>query len=121
MASRFTRTLIVALALAAPAAFGACSPSASATDRPARVDGAQARRLVTAGAVLLDVRTPEEFRAGHIAGAINIPVDALAARTSELPRDRPVVVYCRSGKRSARAAAMLEGREVHDLGPMTAW
>ncbi len=57
--------------------------------------------------VLIDVRTPEEYREGHIAGARLIPVQELAGRLSEVPRDRQVYVYCRSGRRSAKAAALL--------------
>lgn len=53
------------------------------------------------GHLLIDVRTPAEFASGHIAGAVNIPVDELASRLSEVPQGQPVVVYCRSGNRSA--------------------
>ncbi len=88
-----------------------------------RIDGTRAQELVSAGAVLLDVRTPAEFHAGHIKGAINIPVGELSRRLDELPSDGAVVVYCRSGARSARAARQLStsGCEIHDLGPMHAW
>lgn len=89
------------------------------------VSGAEARRQVEAGALLLDVRTPEEFAAGHLPGALNIPVQKLGDRMAELPaRDRPIVVYCRSGQRSRRAVRALREAgyvEVHDLGPMAAW
>jgi phage shock protein E len=81
------------------------------------------RRLVAEGALLLDVRTPAEFASGHVAGATNIPVQELPARLGEL-RDAPrVVVYCRSGARSAAAAQMLRsrGHDVLDVGPMTAY
>lgn len=88
-----------------------------------RIDGEKARALVEAGAFLLDVRTPEEFAEGHVEGATNIPVDALAERLADVPKDHDVVVYCRSGGRSARAASLLReaGYEVHDLGAMDAW
>ncbi len=82
------------------------------------------RKLVEQGALLLDVRTPAEFAEGHVTRATNIPVQELAARIEELgARSRPVVVYCRSGGRSAQAAAMLSaaGYQVKDIGPMTAW
>jgi rhodanese-related sulfurtransferase len=84
----------------------------------------QARKLVASGAMLLDVRTPEEFAAGHIEGATNIPVQELGARLAEVPKHQPVVVYCASGGRSARAAAMLRQAgvgQVHDLGAMHHW
>ena len=84
-----------------------------------------ARNLVAEGARLLDVRSPEEFAGGHLPGAIHIPVDELQARIYELePRDAGVVVYCRSGRRSARAAELLRTSgfdAVHDLGSMSDW
>jgi rhodanese-related sulfurtransferase len=88
-----------------------------------KVDGARAKQLAAEGAVLLDVRSPGEFAAGHAAGAINIPVDELAARKAELPAGKDVITYCAAGVRSARAASMLrsDGRTVHDLGSISAW
>lgn len=82
-----------------------------------------ARQAVANGAILLDVRTRNEFAGGHIEGAVNIPVQELAQRQGELPAGRDVVVYCRSGNRSGQAATMLRksGRKVIDIGPMSAW
>ncbi len=62
---------------------------------------------LAAGAVILDVRTREEYRTGAYPGAINIPVQALAGRMGEVPKGKPVVVYCASGGRSAIAAKAL--------------
>jgi len=59
--------------------------------------------------VVVDVRGPREYRRGHVEGAVNIPVDDLRERLGELPKDRPVFVYCKSGMRSSRAAHLLEG------------
>jgi len=60
------------------------------------VEGNELLRRVKSGEVtVLDVRPPEEFRAGHIPGALSIPVGELKARLKELPRDRDVVAYCR--------------------------
>lgn len=61
------------------------------------------------GLVVLDVRTPEEFAAGHVPGARNVSHDVLASRVEELAaaRDQQVVLYCRSGKRSALAEDIL--------------
>jgi rhodanese-related sulfurtransferase len=88
-----------------------------------RVSGAEAHALVGLGATLLDVRSPEEFASGHVEGAVLLPVDELEGRLSEVSRTAPVVVYCRSGGRSARAAQILSaaGYEVHDLGGMSNW
>jgi rhodanese-related sulfurtransferase len=56
---------------------------------------------------LLDVRTPEEFAAGHIPGAVNIPVDELRSRLGELPRDRQIAAYCQVGQRGYLATRIL--------------
>ena len=56
---------------------------------------------------LLDVRTPEEFAAGHVPGAVNIPVDDLRRRLDELPRDREILAYCQVGQRGYLATRVL--------------
>lgn len=56
---------------------------------------------------LLDVRTPQEFASGHIPGAVNIPVDDLRSRVSELPRDRQIAAYCQMGQRGYLATRIL--------------
>jgi len=55
----------------------------------------------------VDVRTVEEYKQGHVPGAINIPVQVLADRLNEVPKDKQVYVYCESGVRSAKAAKLL--------------
>jgi len=57
--------------------------------------------------VVIDVRTVEEFKSGHIKGARLMPVDVLEKHFADIPRDKQVYVYCHSGKRSAKAAKML--------------
>ena len=59
----------------------------------------------TPGAVLLDVREPDEFRSGHIPGAVNIPLSKI--RGIGVPKDTPLFVYCLRGTRSLRAARIL--------------
>lgn len=74
--------------------------------------------------LLIDVRTPQEFAEGHIPGAVNIPVDALASRLAEVPQGQPVVVYCRSGNRSATASQILAGAgytSIYDMGAIFDW
>ncbi len=88
------------------------------------VSAAQAAAMAAGGAVLLDVREPREWQAGHAPKARHIPLGQLARRAGELPQGRAVVTVCRSGARSARAAALLarDGREVSSLaGGMHAW
>jgi phage shock protein E len=83
------------------------------------------RRVVDAGAQIVDVRTVEEFRLGHVDRAVNIPLHTLPTRMHEVgPKERSVVVYCKSGGRSALAASLLRKagwKEVIDVGPMSAW
>lgn len=74
--------------------------------------------------LLLDVRTGGEFQSGHLAGAANIPVEELSRRLAELPTDMPIVLYCRSGNRSAAAARILREagyQNVYDLGGIIRW
>ena len=79
------------------------------------------------GALILDVRTPKEFADGHVPGAMNISHDQLASRLSELEddKDRPIVLYCRSGKRAGMAAEVLKKagfRKLYHLeGDMLGW
>ncbi|MFP4323568.1 MAG: rhodanese-like domain-containing protein [Anaerolineales bacterium] len=74
--------------------------------------------------LLLDVRTPEEFNSGHIPGAENIAVQELARRLNEVPADQPIIIYCRSGNRSAQAAQILYSAgygDVYDMGGIIDW
>ncbi|WP_394233419.1 rhodanese-like domain-containing protein [Niallia oryzisoli] len=66
-------------------------------------------------AQLIDVREPNEFEAGHILGARNIPLSQLKMRMKELRQDKPVYLYCQNGTRSARAAQMLYRKGYKDL------
>jgi phage shock protein E len=64
---------------------------------------------IRAGALLVDVRTPDEFKDGSYNGAINIPLAALLARQEELgAKDRPIVLFCASGARSGLGARLLK-------------
>ncbi len=69
----------------------------------------QARELVENGAFIVDVREPGEFRHGHLNNAVNIPLSQLRDRVSEIPRDVPVYVHCRSSARSYNAYMALKG------------
>lgn len=57
--------------------------------------------------LLLDVRTIEEFEEAHIPGAVNIPLDELEDRAAEVPADKPIIVVCRTGRRSIFGAEIL--------------
>jgi DMSO/TMAO reductase YedYZ molybdopterin-dependent catalytic subunit len=83
-----------------------------------------AAALLDAGALMLDVREPDEWRAGHVAQAWLLPMGQVARHRSDLPRDRRIVVACRSGGRSAAVAEALRawGFDAVNLsGGMSAW
>jgi len=66
------------------------------------------KSLMQKGAVILDVRTPQEYQGGHIKGSINIPLQALnPAALAKLKKDKPVITCCASGMRSASAKSIL--------------
>jgi phage shock protein E len=117
------RTCLTAFALALLLPVAAVASEAVAPVSPADL----LVKLSQPGFVLLDVRTPEEFAAGHIAGAVNIPHDQLAKRASELPqaRNTEIAVYCRSGRRSAQALEWLGAqgyrRLLHLEGDFLGW
>ena len=72
------------------------------------------------GAVMVDVRTPEEFAGGCAPGCLNIPLDQLAQRMGELDMARPILLCCASGARSGYAQRFLQQagfRDVHNAGP----
>jgi len=63
---------------------------------------------IRSGAKIIDVRTPDEFSMSSYPKAENIPIDSLPARMDELPKDKPIILYCASGSRNAKAARMLK-------------
>lgn len=84
----------------------------------------EAFALVEQGALMLDVREPDETAQGHAEAATTIPLSSLGARVGELPTDRTIVVVCRTGSRSALASSALvnSGYEAFNLaGGMEAW
>lgn len=90
-----------------------------------------AERLASTGViaghatVLVDVRTPHEREEKHIAGSVSVPLSQLVARAHELPKDRPVIVYCAGGYRSSIAASVLDTLGFPDVsevaGGIAAW
>lgn len=72
------------------------------------VNASQAKEMIDSGEFfLLDVRTQEEYDEGHINGSILIPVEVIGSRLDELPEDMKILVYCRTGIRSAQASQVL--------------
>jgi len=84
------------------------------------IDTNRAASLARAGAILLDVRSPQEFDSGSIQNARNIPVGGLKAQLNTLAKDLPIVAYCHSGARSGMAVATLRsaGFEAYNAGAM---
>ncbi len=65
--------------------------------------------------VLIDVREPHEYKSGHIPGSINIPLSQIKSRLNEIPEDKEVILYCRSGMRSRQAAKVVSKKNVKNL------
>jgi hydroxyacylglutathione hydrolase len=87
-----------------------------ALESVAQIDApALARRLAAGEVSVIDVRGRAEWQEGHVPGVKNIPVGYLADRLREIPRDKPVVVHCQSGARSAIAASILQANGVADV------
>lgn len=112
----------------APAESAPAGPPAAAAGLatpPGVVGAGAARRLVAAGVKVVDVRTPAEFAAGHLPGAVNVPYDEVAARAAELgPPSTPLLLYCRTGRRSGIAAQTLAAKgftTVYDLQSYDLW
>ena len=91
--------------------FGFVSCSHARSDSIKTVSASEFAEIIKADSVVLvDVRTAEEFNSGHIDGAMNIDVlknDFVSVATSTLPKEKTIAVYCRSGKRSMKAANIL--------------
>ncbi len=97
---------------AAPAAQTAPAPApAPAVEQPkaqiTNVDWAKALEMQKEGAVLIDVRTPGEVAEGTVEGSINIPLQEAEHRLGEFPKDKDLLIFCRSGKRSMAVSNFL--------------
>ncbi len=119
------KTMIAALAIALGAGAAASDAAAVPGVSPGIVDARAARELVAAGVKVVDVRTPAEFDAGHVPGAVNIPFDEIAKRTAVVgPPSTPVLLYCKSGRRSGIAGETLKKMgftKLYDLQSYDRW
>jgi rhodanese-related sulfurtransferase len=111
--------------IAITALAAALSLSAPTLPPPGVVDGSTGQKLAAQGALVVDVRTPAEYLAGHIPGALLIPHDQIAARAAELgAKDRPILLYCRTGRRTGVARAELTRlgyTAVYDMQGLSGW
>jgi rhodanese-related sulfurtransferase len=110
--SSLTKSLIWGLILLAVVLAGAIifinsNNSGNVQGLAKEITPAQASQYQKDGAFMLDVRQPEEWDAGHIPGAVLIPLDDLQSRLNEVPKDKEIVVVCRSGNRSATGRDIL--------------
>lgn len=122
------RRLFTTLAAGSALALAACSFNEEPTSRPSNLDAAAFKdRLTEDVTVIVDVRSPEEFEAGHIEGAVNINVESptFAADIEQLDKDAPHAVYCRSGNRSQVALDTMKAagfdNAYHLTGGIGAW
>jgi phage shock protein E len=76
-------------------------------------------QMIKEGATIVDVRTPDEFRSGHVKGSINIPLDRIHGQLAKLDKSKPIITCCRSGARSGMATDLLKsaGFEAYNGGP----
>lgn len=90
-----------------------------------RISRADAHAAVASGGKLIDVRTPEEFAGGAAPGAVNVPVQVIAAQIHAFADpEQTVVLYCKSGMRSDVAAKLLRGMgyaKAYNLGTVNDW
>ena len=120
--------ILITLSLSMMACGGAAATTLTRTTINEKITAEAGKALLAKfpGAILLDVRTAAENKESRIAGSILISVDELPNRLSELPKDpmKPIIVYCRSGNRSATAAAILVKAGfpvVYDMGGIIDW
>jgi rhodanese-related sulfurtransferase len=97
----------------------ACSFSES--NRETRQDTASPADTVAVKPFLVDVRTPEEFAAGSVKGAVNIPLDEVESRITEFQGKEEIVVFCRSGNRSAQAISILAANGITNVTNGGSW
>lgn len=74
------------------------------------------------GAIVVDVRTPAEFKDGHVKGSINLPLQTLGSQMNKLKKDQVIITCCRSGSRSGMARRQLKANgftQVYNGGPWT--
>ncbi|MCC8157805.1 MAG: rhodanese-like domain-containing protein [Phascolarctobacterium sp.] len=102
--------------------------AAAAGENYQNITAAQVKARLDKGDMLtvIDVRTKEEYASGHVPGSILIPFDEIKAKAGQLPQDKntEIVVYCRSGRRSAIAADTLIAlgyNRIYDMGAVSSW
>lgn len=113
--------LILSAALAT--SLFACGSAQQQSNKTENTAGKESslKSLKNQGALLLDVRTPEEFAAGSVKGAVNIPLNELEGRLAEVKNQKHIIVFCQSGNRSAKAAKILNDNGITNVTNGGGW
>lgn len=122
------KSTLFLLVIFAVSVFTACSASSAETQTSAikQISVEQAKRETEKSAVqFIDVRTEAEYDAGHAAKTVNLPLDSLEQNLSKIDKSKPVYIICQTGRRSQKAAELLEKNNFKDLynieGGTAAW
>lgn len=83
--------------------------------------GPKVKEFLSRNALVIDVRTPEEYRGGHFKGSLNIPLSDFQNRVREIEKGRPIVVCCASGGRSSNAEMMLKQAGFNEVVNAGSW
>jgi rhodanese-related sulfurtransferase len=79
------------------------------------------QKLISEGAFLVDVRSPEEFNGGNVKGSVNIPLDIISFQLEKFKDKKNIVVFCRSGNRSGQAKVILEQNGITNVTNGGTW
>lgn len=119
------KTILIIAALIIIAYFSLSSSLLASPATDISQDDFLARKQSSNDYLLLDVRTEEEFAQGHIEGALNISHTEIINRLEDIPKDKDLIIYCRSGKRAGVAAKLLAKNGYKNLfhldGDMNGW
>ena len=77
--------------------------------------------LIRQGAIIVDVRTPGEYKSGHIKGSLNIPLDSIGNNLSKLKKDKSIICCCASGMRSGSAKSILKSKGYNEVYNGGSW
>jgi phage shock protein E len=114
-----SKAIIFVLFLTNAIVVTACSPKENSQEtKPATVSQTD---TVTVKPFLVDVRTPQEFAAGSVNGAVNIPLDEVESRIAEFQGKEQIVVFCRSGNRSSQAMSILNEHGITNVTNGGSW
>ena len=113
---KLKKIICVLILLLTAGLFSACS-------KVSDEDLKKAREAVANGALIVDVRTPKEFSEKHIVGAVNLPIEEIMKGRINLPKNKEIVLYCRTGSRSSASAKVLkeQGWSVYDVATQSDW